>query len=298
MGSWRAWLRASRPLAHANIAPAIVLGQALAFAATGRFSLLGALVAHALGVVDHLAIVWVNDLADEEGDRLHDAPTPFSGGSRVLVEGALSRRALGVAAGVAVAGLGVLAIAGAALLGALALVPVCALALALLWAYSGRPLRLSHRGGGEWLQGLGIGVVLPLLGAAAQGGFASVRWEWFLPPFLLSVAGHWVTSIPDELADRRADKRTLAVVLGGLVTRRAALALVTAAAVAGWLLMPGSELGRTLVLGLVLAATLPAWALHRDAGPTARARCLMFVVSLGGAITTAFVGWSIAAIAT
>lgn len=298
MGAWRGWLRAARPLAHANVAPAILLGQALGHAATGRFSLHAAVLVHALGVLDHLAIVWVNDLDDEAGDRLNDAPTPFSGGSRVLVEGALGRGALERAAALACVGLLGGSVIAAGVLDAWALVPGCVAALVLLWAYSGRPLRLSHRSGGVVLQGLGIGIVLPGLGAAAQGALGGLSWTWLVPPFLLGVAGHVVTSIPDEIADRRAGKRTLAVARGGLLARRVALALVCAAALLGWLVLPGAQLARGVTLAVVLAATVPAWAVHHDAGPVARRRCLLFVVALGGAITAAFLGWSLAAVWT
>ena len=68
-----AWLQAARPLAHANIAPPILLGQALAFAAGSPFDPAMAAIAHSFGVLDHLYIVFANDYADREGDALQGA---------------------------------------------------------------------------------------------------------------------------------------------------------------------------------------------------------------------------------
>ena len=91
MSSLAAWIQAARPLSQANIAVPLLFGQAVAFARYGAFDpLIFALVA-AFGVAIQLFIVFANDLADEEADRLNDSPTPFSGGSRVLPEGKLRR---------------------------------------------------------------------------------------------------------------------------------------------------------------------------------------------------------------
>lgn len=292
MVRWRAWLRAARPLAHANIAPPIVLGQVLAWATTGHFSMGAAALVHLLGVLDHLAIVFANDVADEAGDRHHDAPTPFSGGSRVLVDGSLDRDALRRAAMLACGAVLAVGLLGAFVLGAPAFAIGAAAALVLLWLYSGAP-RLAYRGGGGILQGVGVGVVLPFLGAAAQG--TTLPWTWLLPSLVLAVGSHWLTAVPDELADRRAEKRTLAVVRGGLFARRAALLAVVLGTALGAVLLPGPTEARALVVCAVLAASGPAWLVHHDAGPARRRRCLTFVVSLGAAISTAFVGWSLAA---
>ncbi len=129
--SARAWLRAARPLAHANIAPPLVLGQALAYALGHGFDPIFAVFAHGFGVLDHLFIVFANDVADREADAQNDAPTPFSGGSRVLQEGLLSPRQL--ATGAALAGAGLLALSTAAIAFGRPLTPVFALAaIALL----------------------------------------------------------------------------------------------------------------------------------------------------------------------
>ncbi|MCA9681688.1 MAG: prenyltransferase, partial [Myxococcales bacterium] len=161
MQPWSAWLQASRPLASANVAIPLVLGQALAFGAHGRFSwsLFGSV--QLIGVFIQLFIVFANDFADREGDAHNRTFNQFSGGSRVIPEGKLSPTLIAGAALVALAGL--LALGVAALLQGLGpwLLVGTAATAALLWAYSYPPLRYAYRGGGEVLQGLGVGVVLP-----------------------------------------------------------------------------------------------------------------------------------------
>jgi 1,4-dihydroxy-2-naphthoate octaprenyltransferase len=282
-----ALLRAARPLAHANLAPPILFGQALAYAQAGRFSLAALAYAQIFGVIDHLLIVFVNDLADAEADAGHDAPTPFSGGSRVLVDGDLSRAALTrLAWG---AGLALLLVGG---LGA-ALSPwqpVLALAaVALIGAYSLPPLRLSYRGGGELLQGLGVGVVLPLVGATAQGARVDGALLAVLAPgALLAVAGNVLTSIPDERADRAAGKGSPAARWGGVSARWGAVALhVSALALGAMVIAPGVGGWGIAAAGLALGvASLAAFA------GDSRRDVLAFVVLGGATESIAWLGWA------
>ncbi|HHH27463.1 MAG TPA: prenyltransferase, partial [Polyangiaceae bacterium] len=89
-----AWLRAARPLAHANIAPPIALGMAFAHALRSEFSVRMAAVGFGFGVLNHLGIVFMNDLADRETDAMAQTRTPFSGGSRVIPDGLITASAL------------------------------------------------------------------------------------------------------------------------------------------------------------------------------------------------------------
>lgn len=133
-------LRSTRPLAHANIAPALLLGQALAFHQTGRFSWEMLLLAHAFGLADHLFIVWANDYADREADAGNATFNAYSGGSRVLPEGLVAPSTLFGAACAAALALLAISVVGAFV--ASPLMPgLAVLALLLLWAYS---LSLIH----------------------------------------------------------------------------------------------------------------------------------------------------------
>ncbi|MBK8235435.1 MAG: prenyltransferase [Deltaproteobacteria bacterium] len=292
----RAWLRAARPLAQANIAVPLVFGQALAVAHGARFDPWICVLVHVFGVLDQLVIVFANDVADEAGDRLHRAPTPFSGGSRVLVDGLLDAprlRAAAIAAAIALVG-------HAGLLASvwhrpLALVAAGA-ALLLLLAYSYGPLRLSYRGGGELAQGLGLGAVLPAFAYAMQAGsLDGLSPLMLLPTILLGIAGNIVTALPDEPADRLADKRSWPVRVGVRVARKHAL-LVTALAI----LCTPLVLGDDATPERLFATEAPALALlavaaltWRSALVERRRECIAFVVAAAGAGSLAMLAWSV-----
>ncbi len=229
----RAWLQAARPAAAVNIQLPLAFGQALAYTAHAAFSPAIGLWLVLYGLCMQLYIVFLNDWADQRADALNDTPTAFSGGSRVLVEQSLRPEALqraGSAAGWAVVALGLLF----AFLLQRPLAPVLFIGgLFLLWAYSLPPLRLNYRGGGELLQALGVGCILPLAGFYGQTGhlptFSASGDPLSLIALIsayiyLQVAAAIAFTLPDAAADRRAGKRTLAALLG--VKKAAAIAVV------------------------------------------------------------------------
>lgn len=265
-GTLRAWLQASRLPSQSYLALPLLLGQAVAVHLRGGALDVGTLVAVQLfGVLDQLFIVYANDWADQETDRRNQTATLFSGGSRVLVEGRLSPRALGLAAVLCAGALLALSLGLALLRDAPLLVPLAVAALGLLWAYSYPPLRLSYRGGGELLQMVGVAGVLPLYGYVAQGGDPG-RFPWALVALLLPthLACAIATALPDEPSDRESGKLTLPARVGGeraawVIVALNALTLVLAPwglgvlglSVGLGLLVPG---GATLVVPLVRPA--------------------------------------------
>jgi len=220
MSTLRAWIQAARLPSQSYIALPLILGQVLALHTSGMWSWPIFVIIALFGFFDQLYIVFANDYADQETDALNETSTAFSGGSRVLVEGRISPKAL-LRAAILMA---VLAIAtGVVLLvgwGHALVLPLMLIGLALLWAYSFGPLRLSYRGGGEFLQMLGVGMVLPLIGYASQAGdlsfFPLEVFAFMLP---LNLATSLCTALPDEPSDRISQKRTLPVLLGGTTVR-------------------------------------------------------------------------------
>jgi len=219
MHTLRIWLRASRPAAAINLLLPLALGQALVFQTTGAFSTTLCLLLLFYGLAMQLYIVFLNDWADQRADALNDTPTIFSGGSRVLVEKHLSPPALlyaGLSAGLLVIALGLLS----SFFYNRPWAPIVfAVGLALLWAYSLPPLRLNYRGGGELLQTFGVGLVLPIAGFYVQSGHfpataPSPLISQLSAYLYLQLCAAIAFALPDEEADRRADKRTLATLLG------------------------------------------------------------------------------------
>lgn len=276
-----AWLTASRLPSQSYLALPLLLGQALAFHQTGRLDWTIFVVVQLFGLFDQLYIVYANDYADIETDRQNHTFTMFSGGSRTLVEGRLQseqlKRASQVMAGLCIGCAIVLTVVyerGLAL-------PLVTGSLALLWMYSYPPLQLNYRGGGEGLQMLGVGVVLPVFGFYAQAGTLSgFPWPllWIILPTQLACA--LATALPDEPSDRMSGKQTVAVLLGPTATKLLILALNCGSMIA---LLQGSWLrddDRTLCLIVPVIATLAQLPFLASAPGTLKLSVFVFLAVL------------------
>lgn len=228
----RAWLQAARLPSVVNLQLPLAFGQALAYTAHGHFSTSLCVLLALYGLAMQLFIVFLNDWADRKADALNETPTLFSGGSRVLVDQRLEPGVLlraGLLAGGAVLALGLLL----ALAHARPLAPFLFIGgLLLLWSYSLPPLRLNYRGGGELLQALGVGCILPVAGFYIQTGHLPGLIPSENPLSLIALIAAYIYlqttaaiafTLPDREADRRAGKRTLAALLG--VQRAATIAI-------------------------------------------------------------------------
>jgi 1,4-dihydroxy-2-naphthoate polyprenyltransferase len=215
MKNFKYWIQASRLASQSYIFLPILLGQAYWVFLGNAIDWLAFALIHLFGLFNQLYIVYANDFADFEDDKKNEMPTMFSGGSRVLVENLLPRNKIKAAA-IIMASLCVTVGLGFTLVYEhIYMIPLIIIALLLLWLYSYRPVRLSYRGGGEVLQTLGTGIVLPLLGFYAQSGtLASFPWIILLAVLPTSYACAIATAVPDEPADRSYGKNTMPVLMG------------------------------------------------------------------------------------
>ncbi len=211
----KAWIQASRLPSQTYIFFPLLLGQAMAFSVTGELYLALAVAIHITGLFIQLFIVFANDYADVEADKDNFTYTSFTGGSRVLVEGLITPLALKKAILVTIVlnlGLGLLyTFFYDRELSLLFII----LALLLLWMYSYRPVQLSYRGGGEFLQVFGVAIILPLLAFYIQNGSLAdfnTRTLVTIIPIHLSCA--LSTTLPDTPSDKRNHKHTASVVFG------------------------------------------------------------------------------------
>ncbi|MBK5910581.1 hypothetical protein CCR85_03625 [Rhodothalassium salexigens] len=272
-GLARYW-HATRPqFLTASVVP-VVVGTAWGAATAGRFDPLAALLFLIGMMLGHAAGNVINDVCDDisGNDALNDGRiTPFTGGSRIIQNGTLSRRAM--------TWFGAALLAGPALT-ALYLVPAFGLPVlvfglvmaVLVLAYHLPPVKLNHRCLGETVIGLTFGVLPVTMAGWLQAG----TWDAGLLVLSLAVA-LWIANLllVNEVPDRRADalvaKTTLVVALGArrALILHAGLSL-TALALVVWLAGPA---GLLPWWGAVVPALLTAVAVAAvlRAGPDDRA---------------------------
>ncbi len=293
MSKARSWWQAARPLLQLNIAVPLLYGEALAYAVTRHISLLLLLAAHVFGVLDQLFFVFANDVADYRTDAANTTFNEFSGGSRVIAERKLTPMQLAQATLVMALAMGLLgALLSLRLHRPLSLVLV-SFAVMLMWAYSFSPFRLSYRGHGEILRGLGAGLVLPLFGYYLQTrDIETAPWIAFVPSFVLGYAGAITLALPDYPSDVAGGKRSFPVRYGQRAGRVGSLVAIALAAACTPLVLPAAK---PLLWAIVIALPLAVLALNlrgvRSADAEDHAACRRFVIINETAITTALAAW-------
>lgn len=230
------WLYALKPASWPKLLVPMLLGQAIGFAAGERFAWSGALFGGLFTGFGLGFIVLLNDWGDREIDALKRRLLPEAGSPKTIPDGILTAgQVLGAGLTTGVVALAT-AFVGADLLDRPWLGAMGVGAMLVFVAYTLPPVRLNYRGGGELLEMLGVGAVLPWINAYAQSGVLvpeGVRW---LPGFaLLSLASAIASGLGDELSDREGGKTTVVTTLGNPAARRLAELSVLAGA-AAWAL--------------------------------------------------------------
>jgi 1,4-dihydroxy-2-naphthoate octaprenyltransferase len=226
-----AFVRLGRPLFLGGGALLHGLGAAMAVRAGARLDVAVLAWGQAAITATQLMTHYANDYFDLEADRANRTPTRWSGGSRVLVGGALPPSVARAAA---------IALAAASIAAALALrlrlhapasgVALLLLAVPLAWAYSAPPLRLCARGLGELTTAAVTTVITPLAGFALQAGRLAASPLLALAPLaLLQIAMLLAIEFPDAAGDAASGKRTLVVLLGAPAAARLHVAVLAAA---------------------------------------------------------------------
>ena len=183
------WLKAARFPSQLYLLFPLVLGQFFHYYETKKFDLGLFILILFFGIFLQLYIVFANDVADEKTDRLNQTASFFSGGSKVLVDENIGKKSLSYAAII----MAILVLLSSYYIGIMAdrrveIMTLSFCAISLLWVYSYPPIKLSYRGGGELLQMLGLGILLPYLAYMAQGGSRLPHELGFLLPSHLACA--------------------------------------------------------------------------------------------------------------
>ncbi|MFP4002273.1 MAG: prenyltransferase [Alphaproteobacteria bacterium] len=251
----RYWLAIRPPFLTASIMPVIV-GTAWGAAQAGSLNAASALLALLCMVLGHSAGNLINDVHDDitgndavNTDRIY----PFSGGSRFIQNGIMSRRemlifALVLLALTAVPGLFLLARHGWGIAG------FGAVLAGLLALHHVPPVKLSYRGFAETIIALTFGVVPVLMASWLQtGGWNGLTVLVSLPVAMWVANILLINEIPDRDADARTAKKTF-VVLMGVERARVLHKAMNAVAFTACLMLVA--LGHLAVLGLIGAAIL------------------------------------------
>lgn len=220
--SWgRRWLFAAKPMSWPKLLVPMLVGHTMGAADAGSWSAVAFAGGLALTVGLLCFIVFLNDAGDEHVDRIKRQMFPLGCSPKTIPDGVLSRRAL-VVGGVFAA---VMTMFVSALLASVltrALLPGFTMASLLLFlGYSFPPLQLNYRGGGEALEMLGVGVLLPWTHLYLQTGELWSVALWCLPALALtSLASAVASGLSDEESDLAGGKRTIVTMFGNQAARR------------------------------------------------------------------------------
>ncbi len=198
----------------------LILSVVLAFLGTsiawydGYFHLGHALLAFLGLLLAHISVNTLNDYSDyRNGIDLATKRTPFSGGSGILPATLLKPRQvfwLGMISFLLAMPIGIYFI----IVGGWLLLPLLLVAAVCILLYS--PVILK-RGWPEWAPGLGLGV-LPVLGVYFVQT-AAYTWPALVAAITSGILVHnllLLNEFPDAEADRKADRKTLPITMGGV----------------------------------------------------------------------------------
>ncbi|WP_258182918.1 prenyltransferase [Enhygromyxa salina] len=265
------WIYAAKVDSWPKLLVPTILGQALGVAAAGRVDPRAFVLGLCFTICQLLFVVFLNDWGDRRVDRIKRQMFPEGCSPKTIPDAILPGSAVltaGVVAGLA--GLGVALYAELSLARAGATWSALAL-MAIFLAYTFWPLRLNYRGGGEWLEGLGVGLVLPWFHLFLQSGESGlVRELWLLPGFcLLALASAVASGLSDEQSDRRGGKRTYASEYGNRAARALVERLGLAAALVWAVTVRVSGVVPAPVGALVVIVVLVNWRRLRKLSPEA-----------------------------
>lgn len=216
------WIRAVRLPLFSFVAGSVLLGSAIGSSIDGKFNWGGFSIAIFLGLMCHTATSFSNESADEKTDKINVNRTMFNGGTGLLAEGLMNKKALN-------GGWVITSSTGLILAATLVLrfdyhwllFLGTASGMFLGLEYSLYPLRFSRIGLGEIAAFIGYGIPMMFVGLASQVENSTVqhvtsgyRFYVLALPLSLSVfVTLCLTQIPDTDADRKAGKRSIAVLL-------------------------------------------------------------------------------------
>lgn len=239
------WWHALRAPFFTATAVSVLLGAAVAWYETGRFTLSYLLLSVLGAVLLHGFTNLANDYYDHlsGNDDYNPGRSPYNGGAGLIQSGEIKACQVLAAAWLCLMGVLMIAIYLITVRGWL-LALLAAIGIISGWIYTATPCSLVYRGWGELLVGLNFGPLMVSGAYYVQTGQLSRRALWVaIPMGLLVSTVLYINEFADYEADRRAGKHTPIVRFG---PRRAVMGT--------YLLFIGTYLA---VLGGIVLRSLP-----------------------------------------
>lgn len=264
------WFYAAKIASWPKLLVPMLFGQALGVAAAGELDWTAFAVGLAMVVLDLLYVVFLNDWGDQHVDRIKRQMFPDDSSPKTIPDGVLPARALLLAGLASGAGLVALSFCAQVSLDRPGLGWAGVGMLAVFAAYTLPPIKLNYRGGGEWLEGLGVGLALPWLGLYLQSGELWTRELWLLPGFvMLAMCSALASGLADEQSDRRGGKRTYTSEYGNRATRALIERVALFAAVVWAISMRIAHVIPTPIAAVAIVIVIVNWRRMRKVSPQA-----------------------------
>ena len=218
-GKISAWLRIVRLHFYPMTWVAYTLGAAAASRNLEKWDLKGYTIGYLVLFFIELSTILVNEYYDYDTDRLNKNFGPFTGGTRVLVEGQLGFpevRAGIWASLLLTAACGYLLIRVDTQASSFSILLLILLGLFLGLGYTAPPLKFAYRGWGELTVAITHSPYVIVCGYVFQGGSWNdwLPWVLSIPLFLATFAAIILAGIPDRLADKEVSKKVMTVLWG------------------------------------------------------------------------------------
>ena len=219
---FKKWKYASKTDSWPKMLAPAILGQFLGCFAAQSSSALGFLIGISLTVCNLIVIVFLNDWGDQRVDTIKRQMFPSECSPKTIPDRILRSHSL-LFAGLFAACCMLVITGFAAWYNHRPMLPIFAIiALLMFQAYTFSPFKLNYRGGGEFLEMLGIGFVLPLMNSYAQSGIIwHSSYSLLLGSCSLALASALASGISDEDSDLSGGKQTFATRYGNTSVKQA-----------------------------------------------------------------------------
>lgn len=211
------WLKAARIKLHILGILPVLVGSLIAFNKTGSFGFSNFLLAELITLFVLVATAFANDYADVQTDKINRNFNIFSGGSRSIVGGLISKRQMFVATIISSFISIVLSFLFLTFLGGHPIILILNLiGLFVGIEYSLLPLKINYRGFGEFFVMAMYSLFCIFFGYVTQIGFGfDINIIYFSIPIAIAIfLIILITEVPDYESDKAGGKKTIPTVFG------------------------------------------------------------------------------------